>query len=336
MSRRCLIALSVALVASSANAEPSVWEQAVRPALRPRAAANAKTDRVLAEFLYLRGQPAAAFRRTFILERARKMLENTGATRSSDPGVRFRLGQVYYHLFEEQRQEQFLERAALHFAFVSDSDAPLTMRAEALNDLAICYARLGRHNEEVQAYARALAIEPHTETRSILLANRAEGFMVQGDITNAVRGYRASLRETPSGLLPRVGVTTWWGLAVALDRSGDLDGGLAQIARAREWDPSDERLQSDSWFFVPEYDDSWYAALGHWQTARTTADAEVKREALRNAIASWRSYIDRAPPSDHWLALASLRLRQCEKELELALGKPTNKRPPRANEDDAD
>jgi tetratricopeptide (TPR) repeat protein len=246
------------------------------------------------------------------------VLEAAGARRATDPALRFRLAKIYYGLFDVERDKPLLERAAEHYAFVAQSDAPLTVRAEALNDLAICYARLGRHAEEVAAYGRALALEPHSETRAILLANRAEGMMVQGDISAAVRGYRAGLRETPAALLHQLGVTTMWGLAVSLDRSGDLEGALRQITLARGYDPVDERLRSDSWFFVPEYDDSWYTALGFWQRARATEETADRIEAYRAAIAAWRSYIDRAPEQDRWLALATLRLKQCERELQAA------------------
>src|SRR5690606_13296059 len=108
--------------------------------------------------------------------------------------------------------------------------------ADALRALAICYARLGRHDEEIAAYAEALVIEPHADVRAVLLANRAEAFMVRGDILSAVRGYRQSLQEAPgSDAAP----TTLWGLAVALDRSGDFSGALERIALARTYDAID-------------------------------------------------------------------------------------------------
>src|SRR5262245_59612903 len=116
------------LLSVSVYAEPSVWEQAARPRVRPRTQAIAKVDRLLAEHDYLLdrtrelGRDAAdptAFRRGLLLERARKMLENVGAARSDDPNVRFRLAQVYDDLFGIERQEQLLQQAALHFDFVA-------------------------------------------------------------------------------------------------------------------------------------------------------------------------------------------------------------------------
>ena len=326
MSRALVIAL-VLLVSGAADAQPSIWKQAARRELRPQTQALVKIDRLLAEEFYLFLELRTSFRRGLLLARARKMLENIGAARSKDPAIRFRLGQVYHKLYSFEPDEKLLQMAAQHLAFVGRSNAPRSMRSEALSDLAICYARLGRHREEVEAYSQALRIEPHSKDRAVLLANRAEGLMVQGDITGAVRGYRASIKETPSERMPFGPVTTMWGLGVALDRSGDLEGALEQIRSARTHDPGDELIHSDNWFYVPAYDDSWYAALGHWQAARAAENQEMKLEAYRNAITSWRSYIERAPSSDHWVALANLRVKQCEKELESALRQPPRKKP---------
>ena len=332
MNRICAVISAVVvavalLLSGSADAQPSVWKQAARRELRPQTQALSKIDRLLAEEFHLFLELPTSFRRGLLLARARKMLENIGAARSKDPAIRFRLGQVYYKLFTFERDEKLLQMAAQHLAFVGRSNAARSMRSEALSDLAICYARLGRHREEVEAYTQALAIEPHSKDRAVLLANRAEGLMVQGNISGAVRGYRASIKETPSERMPFGVVTTMWGLGVALDRSGDLEGALEQIRAARTHDSGDELIHSDNWFYVPAYDDSWYMALGHWQHARAAENQEMRLEAYRNSITAWRSYIERAPASDHWVALAGLRLKQCERELESALQKPPRKKP---------
>ena len=315
------------LVSSAARAEPSVWTQAARPATQRLANALDEADRLLSEDLQLwLNEPATSSRRVPLLNRARQALEKVGPEHATDLELRFRLGEVYYSLYDVEEDHRRLEQAAEHLTFVADAVAPVTMRAEALKDLAICYARLGKHRNEIETYDRALAVEPHPGSRAILLANRAEGHMVQGDILSAVRGYRQSLRETPSTLVHRSGVTTLWGLAVALDRSGDLRGALEHIAQARAYDPADQNINSPSWFYVPDYDDSWYAALGHWSRARTAANRDLELDEYRDAVAAWRRYLDHAPISDHWLPLASLRLRQCEKELDEALAKPPPKR----------
>ena len=112
----------------------------------------------------------------------------------------------------------------------------------------------------------------------------------------------------------RSGVTTLWGLAVALDRSGDLDQALRQIDLARTYDFADRALTDPAWFFVPPYDEAWYSALGQWATARHAELAAVRVEAYARAVARWRDYLSQAPPDDRWAPLARHRLAQCDRE----------------------
>ena len=62
----------------------------------------------------------------------------------------------------------------------------------------------------------------------MILANRAEAYMLLGDIGPAVEGYRAALGLLSTDhLLYGSGATTLWGLAVAL--SVAVAGAAAQI-----------------------------------------------------------------------------------------------------------
>jgi tetratricopeptide (TPR) repeat protein len=343
MHPRRAAALLVALCAcallgtasTTARAEPSVWTLAARPSTMRRERLFRTVDELLGEHLHST-RAASALRRSLALKRAQRLLDRAGAARSRDPLLRYRHARVLHALYDLDREASLLRGAAASFAFVADSDLPLTLRAEVLNDLAICYARLGDHEREIDAYTRALRIEPHPETRAILLANRAEGYMVRGKIEHAVRGYRQSLAITPSALSHRLSVTTHWGLAVALDRAGDLEQAMEQIATARSYDPVDERIHGPNWFYIPEYDDSWYHALGHWQRARASSDATERGQHFEQAVRSWKSYLERAAPKDRWLELASRRLRQCERESRLALPRRRPKPKPEAPTGDDD
>ena len=316
-------ALACLLGTTAAQAEPSVWTQAAQPATKRLADTLDEGDQLLNQDVQLRLQePASSSRRVPVLNQARQVLEGVADQYPNDPDLRFRLGEVYYELYDVDEDPKRLEQAAEHLSFVAAVTRHVTIEAMALKDLAICYARLGKHGPEIDAYDRALTVEPHPGSRAILLANRAEGHMVQGDILSAVRGYRQSLRETPSIRVHISGMTTLWGLAVALDRSGDLRGALEQVEQARAYDPTDQNLNGPGWFYVPDYDDAWYAALGHWSRARLAEDRDVRIAAYRDAVAAWRRYLNAAPLTDHWLPLASQRLRLCEKELQAAVDKP--------------
>jgi tetratricopeptide (TPR) repeat protein len=333
MSRRrplgALLALALGAASmttsSSAAAELSVWSLAREPKLRTEEQVRRNVDQLLATYQYHRNKPTTVAR-VLLLRDAKRQLDKVKAARSRDPLLRYQLAQVHYGLYEFERDDEHLATAAKHYRWVARSSAPALVRADALNELAICHARLGHHGKETAAYGQALAIEPHVETRAVLLANRAEGFMVQGRIEEAVRGYRASLASSPSVALHVLGPTTYWGLAVALDRAGDLEGAFKQITLARSYDPGDVRLSGPNWFYVPSYDEHWYQALGFWHLARVAPRREVKLQSYLAAIGSWARYINAAAPTDHWLALAVQRQRQCEREHAELLARPA-KRP---------
>lgn len=333
MRRALLVLLCAFAWPADAHAEPSVWTRAAEP---ERLAEHQVMDQVHAlmnEYFHLRDKPTS-LRRSLLLNRARRLVEREPIASSSDPSVRYAVATIYYKLFDVDRETSLLELAIPHFEHVADSRAPVGLRADALASQAICHARLGQHEREIAAYDRALAIEPDPEARALFLANQAEGYMAMGRILRALSGYRQSLEQTSGVMMLETGVTTTWGMAVALDRSGDIDGALESIGVARSYDRFDQAIHGPGWFYVPSYDRHWYEALGHWQIARTVDEPDAALGAYESSERSWRAYIDAAAPGDPWLALAEIRLRQCEKEHQKALKAP-RKRPPRPLPSDA-
>ncbi len=269
----------------------------------------------------------------YLLE-AQKLLEQAGGISCPDPRVRFRLGYVLRKLGQEAPRLDVprLEKAISVLRTVANSDAPPSLLMLAWNELAIAYAVLGRRDEEIHAYTTALSLEPIGRHRAVLLSNRAESQMAAGNLEEAIRGYRAALRSLLPFEMFDSGVTTLWGLAVALDRDGDLDAGLAHIGLARAYDSEDQRIQSSSWFFSPPYDDAWYYALGFWSAARSTDQAAIRAAAYDRAVEQWQSFIKRAPKDDRYLALARVRLAACEKERHVALERARALGPPQEQE----
>ena len=304
---------SVLLVGAphEASAEPSVWARARDPVLARNAAAIADADALLykdRDLLRMERAAGVLFHNKSSVEEARRILESAGAATSSDPMMRYRLAEVMNDLGEHEGASKHYE-AALKSPSLA---APL--RASGLTELAICYARQGRHEDEIKAYTDALALEPIGPLRAMILANRAEAYMVLGDIIKAIEGYRASLSALLAIEMPSFGTTTLWGLGVALDRSGDLESGLQSIEIARQYDPLDRLITGPGWFYVPEYDSAWYAALGHWAYARKASLSMDRMNGYVRSIAAWESYIERAPETDRWRALAKVRLRACQAE----------------------
>lgn len=326
MSLRLGIVALALTTSTSALASPSIWRRAVAPQRHAAAQARTAGDEHLDEHYRLR-QGRSPLRQAAALSKAKRVLEKSGAPTASDPVTRYQMGRVHHYLYELERDARQLEVAAEHLLYVARHPrTPTTLRAQALQTLAISYARLGRHDDEVATYDDAIAHEPDPDSHAVLQANQAEGHMALGRILQAVRGYRAALRATSSTLMLDSGVTTLWGLAVALDRSGDLEGALSTIATARTYDPLDQRINGPGWFYVPAYDEAYYGALGMWQRARAEDDPVEREQNYRDAIAAWRSFLDRAPLTDPWVRLAERRLIECEAERKTKLRSGAAKR----------
>ena len=258
------LALLAPVTPRTASAGGTVWSRVRQPEAERRRelAAEAQVHEIKAQhLLHSRSQ----LDRTEVvshLVRAAILLEEAGAATSSDLFLRYRLGAVYLLQDEPRKALALLES-------IGRADPPAALRATVFADLAVTYAHLGRVEDEIAAYGESLRVQPVSHERARLLANRAEAYMLLGDITAAVRGYRAALALLSADhMMFGTGSTTLWGLAVALDRSGDLDSGLDAIRVARSYDAQDKLINGPSWFYMPDYDRYWYEALGHWQVAR--------------------------------------------------------------------
>jgi len=325
-------ALAIALLAPVAAADSgSVWELARRPgaARRRDLVTEAEGFALKYERLFdtnrvegrLDKEEIAALGDSY-LARAVELLEQAGARTSPDLFLRYRLAEVYALRREHARAVALLEA-------IGRADPPAPLRARVFADLAVSYAHLGRIDEEIKAYGESLRVQPLAFERSRLIANRAEAFMLLGDYTSAIAGYRAALALLSNDhLMFGSGPTTIWGLAVALDRADELDSGLEAIRLARSYDPQDKHLNGPGWFYLPDYDRHWYEALGHWQVARKAeVMPSVRADAYGRAVASWEKYVASAARDDKWLPLARMRLKQCEKEADGYLGRPRRAAP---------
>lgn len=300
---------SILLVSTSAAATPTVWDKARSPQVARESLALQAADHEVAQqqktegLLQIHMPEDVAMLHSL---RALRALQDAGGERSKNPVFLARLGALLHDL------GQYAEAVRVEEAVVK-SDVVGSLAADTYSDLAISYARLGRVDDEIAAYESALAFDTAGRSRAVLLSNQAEAYMVHGDITRAIAGYRASLESLSSNEMPGAS-TTLWSLGVALDRSGNLEDALACIRTAREYDPTDRQLQPPRWFFVPEYDSAWYAGLGELLVARRTKDPWVRQAAYRQAIDDYREYIQRAGEKDAYVAIARARLKLVEKE----------------------
>ena len=304
-------ALGLALVASPAlaHASPTVWARARSPEVSERAVLLAEADSYLTrrrKLFHERFQNDLASVGDLYLREARRLLERAGGAASPDPNIRLRLGEVLSELGEPAGCAAALET-------VTGPEIPAPMRANVFSNLAICYAKVGRRDREIKAYDGALGLETHNASRSTLLANRAEALMATGDLERAILGYREAL-----GMLLteyerwKFAPTTYWGLGVALDRSG-ISTPRSSRSGSRATTRMDRQIALEL-VYSPDYDEAWYAALGHWSRARNATLKAARAEEYGRAMTAWEEYIARAPADDRWLPLARVRMKQCDRE----------------------
>lgn len=311
----------------ASTAAPSVWTSVRRPNAAARAVLIDKADKALNDAaldkervelysgLFLGGDAAQVGR----IE-ARELLEQAGGATSPNMQVRLRYASVLRSLASDQKpaNRKNIEEAAKILTTVLASRPIPAIALQAWDELALCHAVLGQREKEIHAYDQALMLEVVGSRRSMLMANRAESYMAMGRLDESIRGYREAFASLLEVERRHYGVTTLWGLAVALDRNGDMEDALEHIRLARIYDEFDERIKSDSWFYSPPYDEHWYKALGDWAKARATANSIDRTFEYGHALEAWDRYIDRAPENDPYVALAKVRRHACEIERERA------------------
>ncbi|MFO0551589.1 MAG: hypothetical protein U0271_24590 [Polyangiaceae bacterium] len=305
------IALFATLVAAPAIATPSRWELARGGRAYPDEVARREVEVLLhSEKADRRNFPPTdpILGRDARFRKARYILEDAKA--ESSPSWYLRL--LYARILHEL--DKWKEATPVFEGVLADPRTPDVFKADLLADLAIAYARIDRQPDEIEAYEGALALTPIQASRCIMLSNQAEAFMVSGDISRAILGYRAALEGLTILEAPRIAPTTLWSLAVALDRGGDLGGALETVQRARSYDPNDVMIHSDTWFFVPAYDQFYYEALGTWDIARRSSDLETKRAFYEKTLTAWRNFLQSARASDPYVPVARARLALAERE----------------------
>ena len=295
---------AVALLApSSAVAQahaPGVWERAAYPDFARAEEAHRKVEMLLLDVQEVHWHTPMGQDQ---LARALQKLEEVSADESRDVRLRFDFGRVASLIPGNEKRaipvlESALRQAPQHPAAI-----------EAFFSLAICYAKLGRAEDELTAYDEYLRRETGVLNRANALSNRAEGQMLLGRLAPAVADYRASLSLQPDNVLAH------WGLAVALDRSGDIPGAIAEARAAITYDPLDQQLGSPNVFFMPPYDRYWYEGVGAMARGEQVDDAATAILWWDTAIGKWKEYLAFASSDDRWVPLAKAHEAWCQKQL---------------------
>jgi tetratricopeptide (TPR) repeat protein len=276
------------------SADPSLWDAARKPRLARDIAALRNAERA-----FVQTRSASEKEKLALLHEALRILERADAKNSPDPRVRFLHGRLLSQLDQD---EQAI--AALRNAIAFAPNHPSV--GDALFSLAIALAKQGHSQEEIQVYETWLRIESSSDQRAIGQSNLGESLMAAGRLEEAIQAYQKSIANAPHNALAH------WGLAVALDRSGDIDAALQSANTALFYDPDSSLLDGPNVFFSPAYDRYWYHALGAMTRARRLANTQALW--WDRAISMWQKYLEIAATEDRWLDMARARLAHCEKE----------------------
>jgi tetratricopeptide (TPR) repeat protein len=292
-----------------ADTPPNRWDAIANTALADRYALHLRAREIMTSAAIAERSNDFAIA-LGLRNRARMFLEEGHAETSPDVVLRFDLGEVCYELEDNKCAQEVLERA---LAMAPDHPAALA----AYSILANAYAKLDQSIEERRVYTRYIPRITDDVMRAIAMLNLAEANMHVGDLDDAVAGYRETIQaaaEMPNEIEhdQKTGLLARWGLAVALDRSGDVAGGAKETKFAIQLDTDMHEIRGGpNVFFAPERERYWYVALGFAEYAKQATEARTSALLWHRAEGCWRDYIQdvrmKAAP-DRWIDLAHARL----------------------------
>lgn len=272
-----------------------------------------------------------------VVQAARDRILRADPAVRNDPRIQFDLGAIYDRLLDYPKASLVLEKA-----LEGAPDHPSA--TDAWHTLADACGHLGDSPCEKMAYTEILRRETEDLRRATPLLNLAEAEMHLGNLRDAIEGYREALRvssKVPPGYtevwLPALSV---WGLAVALDRSGDRVTAEQQARFAMTLTGTTRvgHVASVSdipgSYFYPAYEVLWYEGLGAASQARIEPDRDSALKLWNIAENRFTRYVEGGERNkDPWIPIAKARLASI-----MAARLQTEKRPaspkPRANDDE--
>ena len=286
-----LAAQAALLIAEAESTAPSDWETVCRTTLGLRAGSDSVSS--------LRGKARAldelareALRSQARVQAAIDRIERARALAPSDPAL------IHAHagalsLWQElgppwecsvTRRDDEAITLLEQLTRQHPSYAPERVAFE----LGVLLTRSSRFEEATAAYARADALSLDGDS-GIARANMAETQMLSGDLDAAIASYTHALERAQQGHGHALAV---WGLAMALERSGDHARAIERLQRA--FGAGGEALlvlRGEGVFFVPPYEVHAYEALGHEARASLLASPAEQSTELRAAATSHRAFL---------------------------------------------
>lgn len=330
MKALAIAVLALGVLASTtarADTPPSAWDRVKDPTAGESYRLHVEVQRRLASAARMPEGIQEAQART-----VRTLLERYNAAESKDLRLRFDLGSIYDELKDYDKAAMILGAALAQHPEHPAAEAAWSVLASACG-------HTGDRDCERRAYNEQLKYSTEDIRRGTPTLNLAETEMHSGNLREAIDGYREALRLSARDSSATLAPLAVWGLAVALDRSGDRLGAEKEARFARDLEHSmgmQNLLRSRHVFFFPAYEVHWYEGLGAAVAAHQATTPNEILGFLRSSEQSFTNYVrfaEIATRKDRWLEQAKLRQATAKAEREKA-EKKYGKEPPRQREDD--
>lgn len=231
-------------------------------------------------------------RRAVLLRGAAVHFERAAAMLPDRVEAHYFLGSVRFSLRDDDGAIESFRRVR---ALEPDS----VFEAEIAFKLGVGYTRQRRFAQAVIEYDRALALAlderrgSSLSLRSVALSNRAEVQMGLDHLEEAIASYELSYEadDRNAGAL--------WGLAVALDRHGQILPSREAAARAVSMDPERQGIVAPDVFFVPPHERHYYLGIAF--------EAAGEREL---ALAEWQTFLLAAGSDGRWAGQATRHVQE--------------------------
>jgi tetratricopeptide (TPR) repeat protein len=304
--RPALTAAVVLLLSSAAaGGRPTLWERARTPRSIGIYRTELAVERMLMRIEEAEGDPS--MQRDFALG-ALAMLELGGAAKLDDPRLSFLLGRLLAS--DSIRRD---EEAAPILARLVAPSPDLPFVGEAWYYLARANTRLGRIQEALRAYRRALDLVWDPDLLALTYLYRGELEMRLYHLADAKESFLSALAQTTK---PTTVARGYLALAAALERLGDLPSALEAAATATQIPLHSDVYGDRSILDVPApdlqppFEMQYRIALAQMALADRSDSPDAAQQYVAAAIDAWDRYLGAADSvAQSWSAHA-LRLRE--------------------------
>lgn len=328
----CVAAALVAGASAAAADTPmSRWDRARDPDAYEDEKLHLSAQRMLVQLEIARRLRSDLFDR--FTRDLKLSLESWNAASSRDPRLRFDYGQLL-----EQRGEHLRAIEVLKPALAMAPDHPAAETAWWF--LGVACGHVGEYACEHEAYVALLRLRTEDHRRLTPMLNLAEVEMHMGRLKDSIAQYQETLRTAARLPTDETTPLAQWGLAVALDRSGDRAAAEREAGRAVELERSMHReglLHSSGVFFHPDYEVHWYDGLGAIARARAASsahDAAIHWSEAERKFAAYVRGAEARAGADRWLGAAKARLAYCKAEREKAEKRAAKEPLPRRDDEE--